>query len=468
MTHLSLCFPLFVPSSKYNKQNQLYFGRNEIMPLSTADSIESSSSSEDSPLGTLDPTSSLSVIFNHSPPAQNVCAICRIEPVNVFYLKVGVCTGCRAFFRRSIKQKKHYKCLNGRLCGQNALVPTRRACKYCRFQRCIQAGMLESKLQLHSEQREKYSSFSKKIPVVTSDIFLDEMIGEMLQDFLKMRRKVVFEFTANCRRQFGNIRAGDNILNEAKESESGQHDMVVSHIEFAVYDQIVRNEFAIFKDIPDDDWAELTKYCFVQYWDLLGRVLTTMRFNGHEKSQSYNSDGTYHQLSQTSTEIYWSYLYPSIRLDDPQGTYRTVHDYMFGVAVNLVRSVTVAFAKAHLDEVETAALLLLLYTSSECKRLVSEKTKNLLDKCRQETLRGLGAHIKSTGRDISQRMPVIILLITEFQNLSRITHFAMLLIFHATKGLAYPEIFREMVGKLGNFLSPQPTLTDDFIDTLSS
>lgn len=56
--------------------------------------------------------------FSQATP--NECAICRIEAASVFYLKVGVCTGCRAFFRRSIKQKKQYRCLNGRLCCQNA------------------------------------------------------------------------------------------------------------------------------------------------------------------------------------------------------------------------------------------------------------------------------------------------------------------------------------------------------------
>ncbi|CAD5220418.1 unnamed protein product [Bursaphelenchus okinawaensis] len=417
------------------------------MPLSIDKDSDDSSSSSGSPASSI----------------GKMCTICRLEPVTVYYLKVGVCTGCRAFFRRSVKQKKHYKCLNGRLCGQSQLVPTRRACKYCRFQRCIQAGMLESKLQLHSDQREKYSTFSKKIPVVNTDIFLNENIGEMLQEFLKMRRRVVFEFTANCRRQFGNVRAGDNLLNEAKESESGQHDMAVSRIEFGVYDQIVRNEFSTFQSIPDDDWTELSKYCYVQYWDLLGRVLTTMRFNGHECGQSYNSDGTYHTLTHTSTQLYWSYLYPTIKMDQPHIVYTRIHEYMYGVAVNLVQSVTLAFARAHLDEVETAALLLLLCTSLECKRLVSMKTRMLLEDCRQETLRGLGAHIKSTGRDISQRMPVIIMLISEFQSLSRITHYAMLLIHRATKGEAYPEIFRDMLSNLENVLQPQPDMTDGIV-----
>lgn len=130
----------------------------------------------------------------------------------------------RAFFRRSIKHSKQYRCLNGRLCGQNALVPTRRACKFCRFQRCIELGMLESKLQLHSEERQQISSFSKKIPAINSNIFMPEAIGEILRAFTLLRRKTKFEFFAEYERAFACMRGGNaetSFVAEVRESPCG-------------------------------------------------------------------------------------------------------------------------------------------------------------------------------------------------------------------------------------------------------
>lgn len=72
-----------------------------------------------------------------------------------------------------------------------------------------------------------------------------------------MRRKVVFEFTASCQKHFGTTRTSDNMLNDARISRSGQHDMMVSHIEFAVYENLARKEFPMFEEICDTDWVSI-------------------------------------------------------------------------------------------------------------------------------------------------------------------------------------------------------------------
>lgn len=47
------------------------------------------------------------------------CTICRLQMSTITYFNVPVCSGCRAFFRRSVKNGKKYHCLNSRLCGKN-------------------------------------------------------------------------------------------------------------------------------------------------------------------------------------------------------------------------------------------------------------------------------------------------------------------------------------------------------------
>ncbi|KAI6195881.1 Ecdysone-induced protein 78C-like protein [Aphelenchoides besseyi] len=50
---------------------------------------------------------------------------------------VDCCNACAAFFRRSVKQGRSYICPRGKQCR----VDTKRTCRYCRFERCIGAGM---------------------------------------------------------------------------------------------------------------------------------------------------------------------------------------------------------------------------------------------------------------------------------------------------------------------------------------
>lgn len=50
---------------------------------------------------------------------NNPCTICKMEESTVSHFGVEVCTGCRAFFRRSVSQQKTYRCLNSKLCGKN-------------------------------------------------------------------------------------------------------------------------------------------------------------------------------------------------------------------------------------------------------------------------------------------------------------------------------------------------------------
>jgi hypothetical protein len=47
----------------------------------------------------------------------------------------------KGFFRRSIKERapERYKCMDHGNCEVS--VATRNMCRYCRFQRCLQAGM---------------------------------------------------------------------------------------------------------------------------------------------------------------------------------------------------------------------------------------------------------------------------------------------------------------------------------------
>ena len=70
------------------------------------------------------------------------CVICPVDADGLHY-GVITCGGCNFFFRRSIQSKTNYTCLSANTdqaykCVIGLNFPK---CKYCRFQKCLQAGM---------------------------------------------------------------------------------------------------------------------------------------------------------------------------------------------------------------------------------------------------------------------------------------------------------------------------------------
>jgi len=70
----------------------------------------------------------------------DVCAVCGDR---ASYLNYGVrtCEGCKGFFKRTVQKKAIYSCLAERSCPVDKL--HRNKCQFCRFQKCINVGMVK-------------------------------------------------------------------------------------------------------------------------------------------------------------------------------------------------------------------------------------------------------------------------------------------------------------------------------------
>ena len=70
------------------------------------------------------------------------------------------CLGCKAFFRRYVRgiNQTAFKCKGGGKCD---LSVGRKACKECRFRKCLEVGMEDSKV-LNEDDRKKYTHLKKK------------------------------------------------------------------------------------------------------------------------------------------------------------------------------------------------------------------------------------------------------------------------------------------------------------------
>uniref|UniRef100_A0A914WFB4 Uncharacterized protein n=1 Tax=Plectus sambesii TaxID=2011161 RepID=A0A914WFB4_9BILA len=80
----------------------------------------------------------------HGMEKKGVCVVCGDSPAKRHY-GVMACYGCKGFFRRTIRDKQNYVCRFKKRCNVNKT--QRNACRSCRFQRCLDAGMRPDAIQ---------------------------------------------------------------------------------------------------------------------------------------------------------------------------------------------------------------------------------------------------------------------------------------------------------------------------------
>jgi len=100
------------------------------------------------------------------------CYVCGDKAGPHSYYGGQVCTSCRAFFRRTVinTTKDTYFCLRNGDCLMN--FKTRKHCQFCRYEKCVKAGMKPSWVQ-EKDQNQKIKtedeSCSKKAKYASSD-----------------------------------------------------------------------------------------------------------------------------------------------------------------------------------------------------------------------------------------------------------------------------------------------------------
>uniref|UniRef100_A0A915JGY5 Uncharacterized protein n=1 Tax=Romanomermis culicivorax TaxID=13658 RepID=A0A915JGY5_ROMCU len=69
-----------------------------------------------------------------------ICAICSDKSSGLHY-GIYTCEGCKGFFKRTVQGKRLYTCVTG--LGQCPMTKEQRnRCQFCRFQKCLQQGMV--------------------------------------------------------------------------------------------------------------------------------------------------------------------------------------------------------------------------------------------------------------------------------------------------------------------------------------
>merc|ERR1711953_688551 len=76
---------------------------------------------------------------DHEDEEPLLCNICEDRATGLHY---GIITweGCKGFFKRTVQNKRVYSCVADGHCGINKA--QRNRCQFCRFQKCLQQGMV--------------------------------------------------------------------------------------------------------------------------------------------------------------------------------------------------------------------------------------------------------------------------------------------------------------------------------------
>jgi hypothetical protein len=81
---------------------------------------------------------------NEKLPPGTLCAVCEDTATGNHY-NVASCSGCKTFFRRAVVNNRTFTCIGNGNCIVSKDV--RCACRYCRFQKCLYAGMNKNAIQ---------------------------------------------------------------------------------------------------------------------------------------------------------------------------------------------------------------------------------------------------------------------------------------------------------------------------------
>jgi hypothetical protein len=143
---------------------------------------------------------------------------------------------------------------------------------------------------------------------------------------------------------------------------------------------------------------------------MFNQVQNTLRHQGQDDSKLYLVDESFFHVTDENSGVYWGHIFDNIQDENREQIFNIVRSYFLGVATTFVQNVCHAMNRVKLDEVETSALLLLLFTNPSCLLVMSDQTRQLLKEWRDSALDGIAEHIERTGRNVDERMGEIIFL----------------------------------------------------------
>lgn len=153
----------------------------------------------------------------------SMCKVCR-HPATGYHYDVPSCNGCKTFFRRSILDGRKYSCLKMKKClsGEEPVDLTRRMCRSCRFEKCVEAGMNPSAIQADVKSsdgeilkkeilmKQKTSVEGLSTPQILSSF--EDKVNDVIEKLTLMELKIEPLYTEGLPPGYKDIRKFEDIL----------------------------------------------------------------------------------------------------------------------------------------------------------------------------------------------------------------------------------------------------------------
>ncbi|CAI4228518.1 unnamed protein product [Auanema sp. JU1783] len=134
--------------------------------------------------------------------SDEICDICNDRATGKHYGAVS-CDGCKGFFRRSIRKRHDYVCRFDRCCDVTR--NQRNACRSCRLQKCLKAGMKQSAIQ---SERDTIGKRKKLDEAEDDEVLLNSLIRS--ENLCQQLRSSVIKSTEQASYDCGKVKCWKN------------------------------------------------------------------------------------------------------------------------------------------------------------------------------------------------------------------------------------------------------------------
>ncbi|CAD5214277.1 unnamed protein product [Bursaphelenchus xylophilus] len=234
-------------------ENQVDFYMNLSAVKEESGEIEEEEDDEDAP--------SSSYMYGEG----KVCTVCGYKCPHKNY-GVYCCNACAAFFRRTIKQSRSYVCVKGRKCRVD-FGGHKRTCRYCRFKRCVMAGMSIDYVMTRADDFMIDSAPDNDIIKQISSWFTSTFVNRFRS------------FEKSFSNGQGKVARGEGTLNNTLHSMFVEFDVMRTYL----------NTTGLRRYIKEKDEVVLTKRLFYK-WLFVQCVFNTLRHGGHRQNRVYMVD----------------------------------------------------------------------------------------------------------------------------------------------------------------------------------
>ncbi|CAD5227463.1 unnamed protein product [Bursaphelenchus xylophilus] len=301
------------------------------------------------------------------PPTS--CPICGDSAVHRHFGGVVSCNGCAAFFRRTIVECKSYKCRKGNKCELKK-VKGSSICKYCRFQKCLEIGMIMKAVEPKRIER------------------CVENLNGILGRLLRCRQAAFTDRYKSTIDVYGGIKSYKPMANRQKDGISA---LMASKAEFSVLRAFFRNsDFT--RHLPQGYDLLLSQRQLLT-WITCEAVYSNIKHRGFHIGRCYYVDESYMVVDTATVKKYLD-SYPGLTHTEALIPY-TLRFY------SAIAKVSEVMYNAHVDEEEVTALSAIIMLK-EISTLVG-RNKDIDDRLNQ-IFRALKDHYDNNYHDVAIRM----------------------------------------------------------------